>query len=63
MIALYSQRAAEPPHRRLPSPLFSPTKKKRPGTPGRSARTSSMMDYGLVRKVNAYALRIELIGV
>jgi hypothetical protein len=37
--------------------------KKRPGIPGRSTRTSSTMDYGLVRKVNAYALRIELIGV
>ncbi|MFD0324634.1 hypothetical protein [Lysobacter gummosus] len=38
-------------------------RKKRPGIPGRSARTSSTMDYGLVRNVNAYALRIELIGV
>lgn len=38
-------------------------KKKRPGTRGASTHTSTASTYGLVRKVNEYALRIDLIGV
>lgn len=39
------------------------TKKKRPGTRGASTHTSTVSNYGLVRNVNEYALRIDLIGV